>query len=165
MTVVSIVPPVCVSVHVTLSGMSVCESAHLDWVCLQRGTYCPESACISLCSRLEFSESTYLGSLSCSYPNTSPTLYILGSVRVTPSPHTHQPPLLHLVPADASEAQASPCLCHTCSWSKLDGAVALHPLVAGEVGKGTIGGSDADAAAVPGVLGEERIPLLVEPQH
>lgn len=163
---VSIPPSLCVSVHVTLSGMSVCESAHLDCVCLQRGTYCPENACISGCSRLEFSESTYLGSLSCSYPNSSPTLYTLGSVRATP-PHTHTPPppLLRLVPVDASEAQASPCLCHTCSWSKLDGAVALHPLVAGEVGKGTIGGSDADAAAVPGVLGEERIALLVEPQH
>ena len=86
---VSILLPLCVSVHVTLSGMSVCESAHLDWVCLQRGTYCPESACISGCSRLEFSESTYLGSLSCSYPNSSPILYTLGSVRATPPPHTH----------------------------------------------------------------------------
>lgn len=39
--VVSILSSLCVSVHMTLSGMSVCESAHLDWVCLQRGTYCP----------------------------------------------------------------------------------------------------------------------------
>lgn len=106
--VVSILPSLCVSVHMTLSGMSVCESAHLDWVCLQRGTYCPESACISGCLRLDFSESIYLGSLSCSYPNSSPTLYTLGSVRAN---HPHPPPpLLLLVPADASEAQASPCL-------------------------------------------------------
>lgn len=33
------------------------------------------------------------------------------------------------------------------------------------MGKGAVWGSDADAAAVPGVLGEESVALLVEPQQ
>lgn len=57
--------------------------------------------------------------------------------------------------------KASPCLWPTCSWPQLYSAEALNPLVAGEVAKGTIGGSDTDVAAVPGVLAEISIALLV----
>lgn len=64
-----------------------------------------------------------------------------------------------------SAAQASHCLWPTCSRSQLYGAEALNPLIAGEVGKGTIRGSDTDATAVPGVLGEESIALLVYTQQ
>jgi hypothetical protein len=56
---------------------------------------------------------------------------------------------------------APPCLWPTCSWPQFDGAVALNPLIAGKVDNSAIWASDTDAAAVPGVLSEESVALLV----
>lgn len=50
----------------------------------------------------------------------------------------------------------------TCSLPECQGPIAVYPLVGGEVVDAAIGRTDLHVVAVPGVLGEEGVALLVQ---